>query len=335
MLIINCSIFRHCKERSNPSAGGLPGKQLSVEKYFVFLRWKNRISLMFKNNAPICHVLAAVTVIVWGVTFVSTKVLLYNGLTSAEIFFYRFVLAYFCILAISHKRFFAKSIKDELLLFICGLSGGSLYFIAENTALSLTLASNVSLLICTAPLFTMILSYFVYKTVISKRMITGSAVALLGVALVVFNGNFVVEINPAGDFLTLVAAFMWAIYGIVLIKLSSRYEILFITRKVFIYGVLSLIVYFVYEPPVVRTEVLSRPVVYLNLLFLGIVASMICYIMWSYVVKQLGASKSSNYIYIIPLITIFTSVIFLNEPVTMILLLGAALITGGVYVAEK
>jgi len=290
---------------------------------------------MLKNKTILYHLLAAITVIIWGVTFVSTKVLINKGLSSVEIFFYRFLLAYICMLIISHKKLFANCWKDEFLLFLCGLTGGSLYFVSENTALSITLVSNVSLLICTAPIFAIVLSYFIYKTPIRKSTIIGSIIALLGVALVVFNGKFVFKINPLGDVLTLFAAIVWAIYCLLLRTLSQRYNTMFITRKVFFYGVLSLCPYFLLHPLHIQTEILSQPSVYLNLLFLSLVASLLCYLMWNYTVKQLGVSKTANYIYIVPLVTILTSNLVLDEPITIVSLLGAFLIIGGLYTAEK
>ena len=125
------------------------------------------------------HVLAILTVMIWGTTFVSTKILINAGLSPIEILFYRFTLAYVCLFLTAHKRFFAQSWKDELLLMLSGLCGGSLYFIAENTALGITFASNVSLLICTAPIFTLFLSKFFYKERLRRKVLYGSLIASL------------------------------------------------------------------------------------------------------------------------------------------------------------
>lgn len=252
-----------------------------------------------------------------------------------EILLYRFVLAYVCILTVSHKRLWAATCKDEGLLFLSGLFGGSLYFIAENTALGITLASNVSLLICMAPVFTTLLASAFYKEPLQKKLLYGSVVALLGVGLVVFNGSVLLKINPLGDFLTLVAALSWAFYCLILKRLSKSYSTLFITRKVFFYGILSLFIYFLFFPFDLRIELLCLPVVYLNLFFLGFVASMLCYLMWNKAVQFLGASQTANYIYIVPLVTMLTSAVFLAETLTLTSLLGALCIIGGVYIAEK
>ena len=187
---------------------------------------------MFKSKDLLYHSIAILTVIIWGTTFVSTKILINTGLSPVEILLYRFVLAYFCILTIAHRRLWANCVKDEFLLFLSGLCGGSLYFIAENTALGITLASNVSLLICTAPIITTILSHLFYKESLRKGLLYGSLVALFGVGLVVFNGSVLLKVNPLGDFLTLVAATMWAFYCLILKRLSRSYPTLFITRKV-------------------------------------------------------------------------------------------------------
>lgn len=283
----------------------------------------------------IYHLVAILTVGIWGVTFVSTKVLINTGLSPTEIFVYRFLIAYLCIIIISHDRLWADSLRDEAIMCVAGLCGGSLYFIAENTALGITFASNVSLLICTAPLFTLLLERMIFHVAIRPKMIGGSVIALLGVAFVVFDGTFNLGTNPLGDILTIIAAILWATYCIILKRIGSRYSKFFITRKVFFYGLLSASLTFIVNPANVDLALLLRPEVCGNLFFLGIFASMICYLSWSVVVSALGAEKATNYIYFIPLVTILTAVIFLSEPFTLLTVAGAVMIIGGVYVAEK
>ncbi|MDR1557528.1 MAG: DMT family transporter [Tannerellaceae bacterium] len=281
-------------------------------------------------------IMAAFTVVVWGATFVSTKILLQYGLTPVEIFFYRFLLAYVAIWFFCPKRVWADTRKDEFLLFCVGLTGGSLYFITENTALDITLASNVSLIVSTAPLLTAFLSHlFVRGEKLKKALVYGSLLALAGVAFVVYNGNFILRINPAGDILSLTAALMWGFYTIILKRLDSRYPVLFITRKVFFYGLITLLPVFYIKPVAISADVLLHPVVACNLLFLGLIASMLCYILWNIAVKHLGAIRTTNYIYFMPIVTLIISALILGETITPIALLGAALILGGVCLAER
>lgn len=274
-------------------------------------------------------------VIIWGTTFVSTKVLLQHGMGPMDIMFYRFVVAYFCILMISHKRLWADTRKDEGMLMLAGLTGGTLYFIAENNALSISQASNVALLVCTTPIFTALLAHCFFKDALRKNMMIGSFIALVGVALVVFSGSVILKINPLGDFLSIMAALMWAVYCLILKPLGYRYSIAFITRKVFLYSILSVMVYFIYDPLLMNIEILTQPIVVFNLLFLGIVASMLCFIAWNAAVKVLGPSRTANYIYIQPISTLVLSSIILSEVITLTSLIGAFCIIGGIYLAEK
>ena len=290
---------------------------------------------MQKNSLAFYHLLALLTVIIWGTTFVATKVLLQHGLGPIDIMFYRFLLAYFCLLVISHKRLWADNWKDEGMLMLAGLTGGTLYFIAENTAIGISQASNVALLVCTTPIFTALLTHFIYKEPLRKNMMIGSFIALIGVGLVVFSGSVILKINPLGDFLSILASLMWAVYCLILKPLGNRYPTVFITRKVFLYSILSLLVYFLFDPLCMQADVLIQPVVMYNLLFLGIVASMLCFIAWNTAVKALGPSHTANYIYIQPMSTLVLSSIILSEIITLTSLIGAACIIGGIYLAEK
>jgi len=118
---------------------------------------------MIKYTEYKYHLAALFTVTVWGATFVSTKVLIANSLTPAEIFLLRFAMAYVCILPFARGRMWAANLRDELLLAAAGLSGGSLYFLTENMALEYAPASNVSLIVCTAPVWTAVVMSLFYR----------------------------------------------------------------------------------------------------------------------------------------------------------------------------
>ena len=283
------------------------------------------------------HLLAFLIVVVWGTTFISTKVLLSNDLSPENIFFYRFLLAYLGIWLFGSKRLFADNFKDEVLFILLGICGGSFYFLVENYALKITLASNVSLIVCTAPILTAVLTHLILKTEkITRRLLQGSFIALLGVAFVVYNGSFILELNPLGDLLSFLAAVFWAFYTIILKHVSNRYSTLLITRKVFFYGLITILPAFLVSPLAINSETLAQPVVWGNLLFLGVVASLACYFLWNVTVKKLGVVRTTNYIYFIPIVTLIASVVALpNEKITLIALIGAALILFGVILAEQ
>ena len=284
----------------------------------------------------IYHIIAIFTAIVWGATFVSSKVLLEAGFTPSLIMVIRFSMAYLCLLPFWRGKLFCDNVRDELMMLLLGVSGGSLYFLLENSALLYTQASNVAIIIAATPLLTTLAVQFVSRQEqASKRFYAYSLLAMAGVALVVFNGEFILKLNPLGDLLTLGASIMWVIYSIAFLKMEGRYHPLMITRKIFFYGVLTLAPYMFYEGWDITWTAFANPVVVGNLLFLGIVASLICYWSWNMVLEKLGAIKATNYLYLNPIVALITSWIVLGERITALALLGTALILTGMYMAQK
>ena len=311
----------------------------------------NQVAVSKKNIGivPLCHLLAFIVVVVWGSTFVFTKLLLIDGLSPAQIFTLRFIIAYVLLLAFSlgmgrRHHWLSSGWKDELIMLALGVTGGSLYFLAENEALRYTTTTNTSLIVCSCPLVAALLISLFYKSERLRRIqLVGSLLAVLGVAVVVLNGRFVLHLSPIGDGLALVANLCWAVYSLLLIPVNKRYDAVFITRKVFFYGLLTMIPYYLVVPSELPTamggtldlNILLKPAVLGNLLFLGCVASMLCFVLWTWVMRRLGAVVATNYVYINPLATVFFAWLILAEPVTPFFVLGALLILAGMYLADR
>ena len=282
------------------------------------------------------HFLAAVVVLIWGCTFINSKVLLNHGMEAHEIYALRFLFAYVCILFISPRKLWSDSWQDELRMFVLGITGGTLYFITENEAVRIGYVNNVSFIVCTAPMVTTLLAIAFIKDVKATiNLIVGTILATLGVGLVIFNGHFVLNLNPLGDMLALCACLCWAIYSILLKNVSEKYSAVFITRKVFFYGLVTVLPVFIFSPWHFSLNSFMRPVVWGNLLFLGFVASFMCFVLWSWVSKQLGALVASNYIYLNPISTVVFSAIFLGETMTPMAFIGSSMILFGVYLSNK
>ena len=293
-------------------------------------------SATHQKGSSFYHVVAFLTVAVWGTTFISTKLLIENGLSPHEIFFLRFLIAYIGCWFIAPKKWMANSYREELMFLLAGMTGGSIYFITENSALGITQTTNVSFIICTTPLLTSLLSLIVdKKEKVGKMFFLGTLVALTGVALLIFNGSFVLKLSPLGDLLTLCAALSWAVYSIIIKRLSGKYHSVFITRKVFFYGVLTVLPYFGLHPWNFPLENFARPVVWMNLLFLSVMASLVCFMTWSLIVKMIGTIKSSNYLYLNPLFTTVAAWIVLDERLTIYAVVGVGLVLSGVFLASR
>ena len=296
------------------------------------------------------HIIALVVVTIWGSTFISTKLLLLAALSPAQIFTLRFIIAYVLLLGYSlmvrkgrrHPfRWFSNCWQDELLMIALGVTGGSLYFLTENSAMNYTTTTNTSLIVSLSPLVaTFLISLFFKSQRLNRIQTLGTLMAALGVVIVVLNGRFVLHLSPVGDSLAFGAALCWGFYSMLMIPASLRYDTLFITRKVFVYGLLSMIPYFIWKSEetaiFMGSSLLTLDVsVVLNLLFLGCVASMGCFLAWNWVLKKLGAVTATNYVYFNPVTTILFAWAILSEQITVYFLIGTLLILIGMYLADK
>lgn len=307
----------------------------------------NTLTSSFKRHGKtlliLGHIGALIAVIPWGTSFLSTKVLMETGgFSPVEMFAYRFAVAYLLLLLLTFKKIFANNWKDELNLAICGICAGSLYFITENYALQNTTTGNVSLLASVSPIMTTLLVALIYKVRIGFGVALGSIVAFLGVGCIIFSHGEGFEIKPLGDLLALSASFSWAVYTIVAKNLIPKYSSLFITRKMFFYGVLSACpILFLQVPVDVQWEHISlllninHPEYILNFLFLVVFCSVASYLLWNECMKILGPVTANNYMYLQPLVTMIAGYLLLGEEITLLGYIGCILIIGGLIVADK
>lgn len=222
-------------------------------------------------------------------------------------------------------------------MILLGITGGSLYFLSENESMNFTTTTNTSLIVCSCPLFATLLVRLVYRNSsrISTVQLGGSLLAFAGMVIVVLNGKFVLHLSPMGDTLAFMACLCWAVYSLLMKAVSGRYSAAFITRKVFFYGVLTILPYYLFVPDMPSAEALTRPQVVGNLLFLGCLASMICYLTWNWCIAKLGAVKATNWVYFNPITTMIFASWVLGEKITPYFLAGAACILLGMYLTNK
>ena len=254
-----------------------------------------------------------------------------------EILFFRFIIAYIMLFLLSPHPIVPKLNRKELLYAAAGLCGITIYFLFQNIGLTYTLASNAGVLTSVAPMFTAIIAHFILPDEgLHKRFVVGFLLAISGVSLISFNGSFVLELNPLGDLLFILAALAWAFYCNILTIIDAQdLSLIQRTRKVFFYGILFML------PALILTDFnwdlirFKDPLNLLNTLFLGLGASGVCFLTWNYAVGILGSVKTSVYIYLMPIVTIIFSALILHEPITWISLTGTALILIGLVISEK
>lgn len=282
------------------------------------------------------HLLALLTIVIWGTTFISTKILLENMLP-IEILFFRFIMGYGALFLIYPHLLKGTDKRQEMLFAAAGLCGICLYYLLENIALTYTMASNVGVLVSVSPFFTAMLSHWFEREDETFRLdfFIGFLVAMAGIILIGFNGAKL-ALNPLGDILAVLAAFVWACYAVLTKKISSfGYPVVAATRHTFFYGILFMIpTLFIFGFRWDFTwcrQLLSLG----NMLYLGLGASALCFVTWGMAVNVLGAVKTSVYIYLIPVITVITSVIVLHEKITLLAIIGMVLILLGLFLSER
>ena len=281
------------------------------------------------------HLIALLTVLIWGTTFISTKILL-KDFSPVEILLIRFVLGFLVLTAIYPRWLPFKEKKQEILFMLAGLCGICLYYLLENIALVYTQASNVGVIISAAPFFTAIAARFIIGDErLNWNFFVGFVLAMIGICCISFSGQAALQLNPLGDILALLAAIVWALYSI-LVRLLNYYDCNMIqaTQRIFAYGIVFMLPITFYDGFDISIFLYLEPVNLFNLLYLGIGASALCFVMWNWAVKMLGAVKSSVYIYLVPVITVATAYIVLDEQLAPVALCGVFLTLAGLIVSQ-
>ncbi len=289
------------------------------------------------DKSKIIGQLAAVfTIIIWGTTFISTKILL-EGFLPVEILFFRFVMGYTALLLLYPKKLKVTDRKHEPIFVFAGLCGICLYYLLENIALTFTFASNVGVIMSTAPFFTAILShlFFISEEKLRLRFFIGFVCAMVGIIFISYNG-MKFTLDPLGDFLALSAALVWACYSLLVRKISKMgYPVFLSTRRTFFYGIIFMIPAAWFSDFRLDLFRFTHSIYLFNMIFLGLGASAFCFVTWNFAVRELGTVKTSVYIYLVPVITVFTSALVLKERLTALMGIGAALTLAGLILSEQ
>ena len=290
---------------------------------------------MTHSKAFAGHLAALFCILVWGTTFISTKVLL-RAFSPVEILFIRFLLGYIALWLACPRLLRLTDRRQELLFACAGLCGVTLYFLLENIALTYTFASNVGVIVAISPFFAGLLAFWLLRAERpGVNFFLGFVAAMLGIGLISFSGSTQLRLNPVGDVLAILAGLSWAGYSILTRKLMAfGYNSLLVTRRCFFYGLLFMLPALPFMDFAWKPERLADLANSANLLFLGLGASALCFVAWTFAIQRLGAVKSCVYIYLVPVVTVITAVLVLHERITMMAAVGTALTLLGLAISE-
>lgn len=279
------------------------------------------------------HLLAIFAVVVWGTTFVSTKVLL-KSFSAYEIIIFRVFLAYIVLFLIRPKLYKFAGIKKELLYFAAAVTGVSVYQVMENLALECAYASTTSVVIAAAPMFTAVFAALAFKDEkLHWNFFVGFVISMAGVSLVSLKSSDI-GFSLKGTLLALAASALWGVYSVICRKMNSpKDDMVLVTRRIFLYGGITMIpMYFIFDCKI-GLERFAKTENLLNMIYLGVIASALCFIAWNTAVKKAGVITTGLYVYVIPVVTVIFSAIILNETPGWKMFAGTALVLAGLFIS--
>lgn len=295
---------------------------------------------IFKNDKPgrlqiTAYVLVILPVLFWGISFISTKVVL-KEIPPNSIAFFRQIIALVPLLSWCLFSKISLRIKLQDLALLAGscFFGIVLYFVFENNGLQFTTASSASMIVAAVPVFTLISESLIYKMKISLNMIICIILSIIGVYLVIsVNGKLDFSSSTFwGNILILGAMVSWVIYTILSRNLSSKYSSLVITTYQTAISIF-LFIPFVIPEMADWKQVTFVPLV--NLIYLGVFCSAVSYLSYLYAIKKLGSTVSSMFLNLIPVISVVAGFIVLGERLMVIQYLGMALIMLSIFMLDK
>ena len=273
-------------------------------------------------------------VLFWGFSFISTKVVLSQIPPISIAFFRQLIAATTLILLVLYTRIpFRITQKDMGNIIAASFFGIVMYFVFENSGLQYTTASNASMIVAALPIFTLIGETMFFKLKVTRKMILSLILSMIGVILVVtVNGK--VDLSSArffGNLLVMGAIICWVIYTILNRRLSDTYRSLVITTYQSMVSIFLFIPFII--PEIKRWPAVSEisVPVFVNLVFLGVFCSGFAYIFYIYAVRRLGATISSAFLNLVPVVTVFCGYVLLEDTLTWIQILGMALIMAALF----
>lgn len=288
---------------------------------------------MKKHREILPYLGLGVAMILWGNSFILIK-LAYRAFDPNFVMFARMFLASLCVLPFMGRFLKKLNKKDIPLLLLMALFEPVLYFSLEAKALCFTTASQASMIVAMLPLLVAVGSFIFLKERIRLNRVLGFAMAIGG-ALWLSMGTNASEQgpNPAlGNFLEFLAMISAAGYTILCRKLSARYSALMLTAVQSLTGAAYFLLRLLLQPHGIPT---SFPVIpSLSIIALGVLVSLGAYGLYNYGIANTSATGAAVFVNLIPLVTLVSALIILNESIGAVQYYSSGLILAGVVISQ-
>jgi drug/metabolite transporter (DMT)-like permease len=274
------------------------------------------------------------TVVLWGLSFVSSKTILNTGVPPMTMVCMRFLLTTLVLNCLLRRVEPAARLRrqDVIPLMVSGLFGVTVYFFFESRGIKLTSASHASLIIAAIPVFTLIAELIFFRARVSALGVIGISLSVIGVYFVVrVPGVSLLSGSLTGDLFMFGACISWVVYMMLSRDLHKRLSDLAITTYQSLFGTGFLIPLALLE---YRQWVPVTLVAGLNLLYLALLSSAVGNFLYMYALSRLGPVTVSPYVNLIPVVGVMGGLVLLSERITLAQVLGGAVIIAGVLMVS-
>lgn len=289
-----------------------------------------------KNN-KLALLLVTLSAFFWGSNFNAGAIVVAQAspLSAASERFVIAALAILILMIIKDKdsiTTFKLNWKPFVLLGLCGITGFNLaFFIGLQT----TSPINGALIMATSPVITTLIAAIIDKHRITRSQGIGMLISLVGVILVISNGNIsnLIKLEfSRGDLIIMLGNLAWATYTVGCRKFISNSTPLQTTSFTMLFGTLGIVLFSVYQGGLIK-EVISISISnHIILIYMGIAGSVLAYLFWNVGIKELGAANTSIFFNLVPVFTMLLALITGLIP-NVLQLMGAVLVIGGVIYA--
>ncbi len=283
---------------------------------------------------------AVFAVVIWGGTFIATKIAL-QEVSPATIVWTRFAIGVVILGAavLMRKQFAIPEGSDLAYLALLGFLGVTFHQWLQATGLQTAQATTTAWIVATTPVFIALLGWLVLKEKFGPLRILGIALAAFGVLLIVSKGDLASlasgRFGTPGDFLIFISAINWAVYTILARRELGRHPAARMIFFVMLFGWLfSTVWIFGFGPGLSELPRISAQG-WAAILMLGIFGSGLAYIAYNDALQALPASQLGVFLNIEPLVTTLLAAVMIGEAITLLTLVGGAVIILGVWLVNR
>jgi drug/metabolite transporter (DMT)-like permease len=283
-----------------------------------------------------------VVILTWAGSFIFIRLAL-NEVPPVALAFARFavatpVLVVFSLYQMRGGRMLTSALrKDPLVFAVLGLTGVTLLYVTQFYSLELISPTAGSIIINLHVVFAMLLSAALLSERLSRRKVAGVVIAFAGVALTAAGSTSAISLSlldVVGVLLMVSAAFCWAFYTVLGKRALEKYSTTTVTCASFLLGAVFLIPFALADGGVGSLFKASW-LTWCSITYLAIPSSVISYVLWNHVIREMDVTKVMVSLYVIPIPTAIMSYLVLKETITYSLILGGLIVTLGVFLTES